>query len=126
MNTREKGNLTETIACDFLSSQGYTIIERNYLRRWGELDVVAKKDNALHFIEVKSDFRVHQNDGYRAEEQVHALKQRRLRRVISTYLVERKYGLDHPFVFDLIIVSFGKQGSNIEKFNIEMQENIII
>jgi putative endonuclease len=125
MNTKAKGNLSESIACDFLVSRGYAIIDRNYLRKWGELDIVAIKEGSLHFIEVKSDFRKIQDDGYRAEEQMHALKQRRLRRTISTYLVERKFGLDHPFVFDLAIVSF-KRGESGDMYSVSLQENLII
>lgn len=123
MDTRAKGNLTESIACDFLRARGYSIIERNYLKKWGELDIVAEKDGDLHFIEVKSDFHSAGHSGYRPEENVHNLKQRRLRRAISTYLVERKYGLDHPFYFHVISVSFnGRAGEP----TIVLHENIVI
>src|ERR1035437_307538 len=125
MNTKSKGNLSESVVCDFLVSKGYEILDRNYLRKWGELDIVASKEGSLHFIEVKSDFRKNQNDGYRAEELMHHLKQRRLRRIVATYLEDKKYGLDHPFVFDLAIVSFGK-GNNGDLYSVSLQENVII
>ena len=125
MNTKSKGNLSESIVCDFLVSRGYEILDRNYLRKWGELDIVATKEGSLHFIEVKSDFRKNQNDGYRAEELMHNLKQRRLRRMVATYLEDKKYGLDYPFVFDLAIVSFGK-GDNGDLYSVSLQENVII
>src|ERR1035437_3532712 len=132
MNTKTKGNLSESIVCDFLVSKGYKILDRNYLRKWGELDIVAIKEGSLHFIEVKSDFRENQNDGYRAEELMHNLKQRRLRRMVATYLEDKKYGLDHPFVFDLAIVNFGKGLSvgqaenNGDLYSVSLQENVII
>jgi putative endonuclease len=125
MNTKSKGNLSESIVCDFLVSRGYEILDRNYLRKWGELDIVATKEGSLHFIEVKSDFRKNQNDGYRAEELMHNLKQRRLRRMVATYLEDKKYGLDYPFVFDLAIVSFGK-GNNGDLYSVSLQGNVII
>lgn len=125
MNTKTKGKLSESVVCDLLVSNGYTVVDRNYLRKWGELDIVAKKDGVLHFIEVKSDFRKNQNDGHRAEELMHNLKQRRLRRIVATYLVDKMYGLDHPFVFDLAIVSFGK-GNSDALYSVSMQENVII
>ena len=125
MNTKSKGNLSESVVCDFLVSRGYEILDRNYLRKWGELDIVASKEGSLHFIEVKSDFRKNQNDGYRAEELMHNLKQRRLRRMVATYLEDKKYGLDHPFVFDLVIVSFGK-GNKGDLYSVSIQENVII
>ena len=93
---------------------------------------MAIKEGSLHFIEVKSDFRKNQNDGYRAEELMHNLKQRRLRRMVATYLEDKKYGLDYPFVFDLAIVSFGesrsstKGGSGSDLYSVSLQENVII
>ena len=125
MNTKTKGNLSESLVCGFLVAKNYEIIDRNYLRKWGELDIVAIKEGSLHFIEVKSDYRRNQKDGYRAEELMHNLKQRRLRRIVATYLEDKKYGLDHPFVFDLAIVSFGK-GDNGELYSVSVQENVII
>jgi len=125
MNTKKKGNLSESVVCDFLVSQGYRILDRNYLRKWGEIDIVAIKEGSLHFIEVKSDFRENKSDGYRVEELMHGLKQRRLRRMVATYLEDKKYGLDHSFVFDLAIVRFGKS-DNGELQTVSLQENVII
>src|SRR5688500_8779759 len=48
------GTLGETIACRFLMKRGFKIIERNYLKKWGEIDIVAKKDELWHFVEVKT------------------------------------------------------------------------
>lgn len=51
---RQFGNIGEDLACVFLIKIGFTIIDRNYLKKWGEIDIVAKKNNIFHFIEVKS------------------------------------------------------------------------
>lgn len=48
------GSLGEGIAAKFLESIGYQILDRNYHSRYGELDLVAKKDNRLVFAEVKT------------------------------------------------------------------------
>ena len=53
LHTREKGNVGEDIACKFLVKNGFNVIDRNYYKKWGELDVVAKRGNELHFFEVK-------------------------------------------------------------------------
>ena len=45
--------------------------------------------------------------------------------MIATYLVERKFGLDHPFIFDLAIVSFG-EGKIGDFYSVSLQENLII
>ncbi len=81
----EKG---EALACQFLKNHGYTLLERNYTRKWGEIDIVCCKDDVIHFIEVKSVSR--ENEAVRPEENMHSLKQRRLARTIATYLAYRK------------------------------------
>jgi len=52
--SRKTGDLGESIACRFLINKGFSIVERNYLKKWGEIDIIAKKDGKAHFIEVKS------------------------------------------------------------------------
>ncbi len=52
--SRALGDIAENKACDYLSDLGYQIIERNYTLRGGEIDIIAIKDEVLHFIEVKS------------------------------------------------------------------------
>ncbi len=49
------GNASEDLATAFLEQEGFVIVERNYFaRKLGEIDIVAQKDDVLHFIEVKS------------------------------------------------------------------------
>ena len=49
------GKLAEDLASEFLKKQGYKIIERNfYFKKFGEIDIIALKENFLNFIEVKS------------------------------------------------------------------------
>lgn len=48
------GQIGEDCACKYLEKCGFKILERNYLKKWGEIDIVAKKGNKLHFVEVKS------------------------------------------------------------------------
>lgn len=49
------GRVGEEIACVYLAEQGYKVLERNFRRPWGELDIVARdKDRTLVFIEVKT------------------------------------------------------------------------
>ncbi len=117
---RKLGDIGENIACDFLKKRGFEIIERNYLRKWGEIDIVAKKSNFIHFVEVKSV--THGTlSGYRPEDNMHPWKLKRLSRAIQTYLLDRK--LDCDWQLDLITVKMDQVN---RKARVEIIENVII
>jgi len=108
------GNLGEDIACRFLIGQGFTIKDRNYLKKYGEIDIVAEKDTELHFIEVKSVSHKNSNSPdeqfkyFLPEENIHPQKCKRLSRTIESYLLDEKKGirggLDSDWQFDVVIV----------------------
>lgn len=52
--TQKIGSLGEELVVRFLMKRGFKILDRNYRRPWGELDVVAERKAVIHFIEVKS------------------------------------------------------------------------
>lgn len=52
--TQQIGEIGENIAVKFLMKHSFAILERNYTKKWGEIDIIAKKSNKLYFIEVKS------------------------------------------------------------------------
>lgn len=54
--SQAKGELGEEIACKYLISKGYTVLERNFTILQGEIDIVAKEGNQIVFLEVKSAF----------------------------------------------------------------------
>lgn len=122
---RRLGDIGENIACDFLRNKGFEIIERNYLRKWGEIDIVARKASVMRFIEVKSvscvTTEVKPMGNYRPEDNMHPWKLKRLARTIQTYLLHKK--LDCDWQLDLITV---KMNMNIRKARVEMLENIVI
>ena len=85
----------ESVACIFLEREGFTIVARNYQKKWGEIDVIAEKDDVLHFFEVKSVTAAYQDDSldaHRPEDNVHAHKGRHIRRMVETYLFEHADG----------------------------------
>ena len=51
---RRFGNLGEELCEMFLVKRGFRVLERNYLKKWGEIDIIARIGSMLHFIEVKS------------------------------------------------------------------------
>jgi len=54
MDRRQSGQLAENSASAFLESQGFTIVARNFLRRVGELDIVARSGDLLVIAEVRT------------------------------------------------------------------------
>lgn len=48
------GKIGEDIACRYLDKEGYRIIGRNFRNRFGEIDIIALKDNMLILVEVKT------------------------------------------------------------------------
>ena len=125
---RKLGDIGENIACDYLSRHGFEILDRNYLRKWGELDIIAKKKGIIRFVEVKSvscvilPANVIHETGYRPEENVHPQKLKRLARAIQTYILEKR--LDNmDWQLDIITVKIDQTN---RKARVEMLENIII
>ena len=51
---RRTGNLGEDIACEFLKSKRYKILERNYSTDFGEIDIIGFKKKTFYFVEVKT------------------------------------------------------------------------
>lgn len=55
MKKSDIGRIGEEKACEFLINRGYKILERNYWRKFGEIDIIARApDRTLIFIEVKA------------------------------------------------------------------------
>lgn len=52
--TQEIGQLGENLAVQFLKSNGYRITERNVPNKFGEIDIIAKKNKCYYFFEVKT------------------------------------------------------------------------
>jgi len=128
---RKTGNLGEDLACRFLVKRGFMIIERNYLKKCGELDIVAKKDNRIHFIEVKSvSCEINRNishetptDKYKPEDNVHYGKLQRISKTIQIYLVEKNVSPETLWQFDVITVYIDMKHA-ISKVNI--LENVVL
>ena len=104
------GEIGENIAVKFLVKHGFTILDRNYTKKWGELDIVAEKDSKLYFIEVKSVSRetfgnVNREtlDQYNPEDNMHPWKLKRMARTIQTYLLSKRLD-EKEWQVDLLVV----------------------
>ena len=96
------GQAAEDIAADFLQANGLEILERNYRRRLGELDLIARERDVLVIVEV----RTRASNAYGgAAASVGIRKQRRLIRAASQLLQQRKDLARMRVRFDVIVVS---------------------
>ena len=99
------GQIGEDIACKFLVKHDYLILLRNYRKSFGEIDIICKKNNKIHFIEVKAVSRQTQLttfDAHRPEDNIHAKKLTRIGRTIQAYIYENN--LEPEWQFDVITV----------------------
>lgn len=81
------GRLGEKIAIDYLLQNNYQIIKKNFTCRWGEIDIIAKKDNILYFLEVKTRTTLKYGS---PEESVNYFKLNSLKRAINFFLKKNK------------------------------------
>lgn len=93
------GAYGEEIAANFLKKKGFKILTQNYLKKWGEIDLVARGTSQIHFVEVKTvsyetkaQLQSAVSRGtWRPEENVHERKLQRLHRAIESWLMENAY-----------------------------------
>jgi len=120
--TQKIGKIGENIAERFLVKHNFSILDNNYTKKWGELDLIAEKKGKLYFIEVKSvsrnlidvshDLSVLQNnqkgtetlDQYKPEDNMHPWKLKRMARTIQTYLLSNKIPDEKEWQVDLLVV----------------------
>jgi len=104
MDRRQSGSLAENSACVFLEANGFDIVARNFQRRVGELDVVARAGELLIVAEV----RTRASDEYGgAAASVGRAKQRRIAATAALFLQQHRE-LRHCAVrFDVIVVRDG-------------------
>lgn len=81
------GLIGEQLAVNYIRDNGYSIMDRNYRTRLGELDIIAKKDNIIVFIEVKT--RTSNTYGMPSEAVTYR-KQKTIQRLSQQYILHRK------------------------------------
>lgn len=109
--TQKIGELGEKICAQFLIKNNFTILERNYTLKEGEIDIIAQKKAILHFIEVKS-IQIRSSDDvsyetYNPAENMTKRKIQKCWRVINKYLSEKK--VSHETQLDLYMVYIDKK-----------------
>jgi len=96
------GAYGEQIAVSYLKKHGFEVLDTNYLKKWGEIDIVATETSKIHFVEVKTvsyetKAQLHSavsHGTWRPEENVTHFKLQKLNRVIESWLMEHNCDLD--------------------------------
>jgi len=96
--SRAKGNQAEDLACGFLDENGFSIVERNFYSRFGEIDIIAFKEDVLHSVEVKS--------GLDYDSAIQNIPPSKLSKFIkTTHVYLKKNALEVDFMIDAIVVT---------------------
>ena len=102
LDRRELGAAAEEIAAGYLAAHGVEILERNYRRRLGELDVIAREGDTLLIVEV----RTRSTNAYGgAAASIDGRKRRRLVRAAQQLLQQRRTFAGLAVRFDVVVVS---------------------
>ena len=118
---RKFGDFGEKIAINYLIGKGYQIIEQNYLKPWGEIDLIGRLRNNLIFFEVKT--RDLKNvEHFLPEHSIDRRKIRNLQKICETYLNEKRYPVNQQWQIDVISIAIDKIR---EKAKIKHIENAI-
>lgn len=92
-----RGLLVEKLARIWLQGKGYVILAQRYATPVGEIDLIARRGNTIHFIEVK-----HRKTFEDAAEAIRPFQQKRLQRAALYYLQYTKY-IGNSYQFDAIL-----------------------
>jgi len=112
-NTKQRGEYGENVACAILESFNFHIIERNYLTRYGEIDIIAERKGVIHFIEVKTSY-----GEYNPAENFHKIKLKRFLKTVKVYCY--KHGISDELIeIDLALVNVKHR-----RFNLVTHANI--
>ncbi len=96
---RSLGIINEDRAVNYLKSKKYRIVERNYVNKLGEIDIIAVKDGVIVFVEVK--YRTTAMFGY-GREAIDDNKIWKIRKVATQYLIESGIYGKNDIRFDVI------------------------
>ena len=121
----EIGKLGEDLAREYLVNKRFTIIERNFRRKWGELDIIGKDSGGvLVFVEVKA-MRKYNNAANNSaiaellpEENLTAAKLRKLKRTAYLYANENSKLVDNEkgWRIDLIAITLNESETDIKHY----------
>lgn len=103
------GKEAEKKVADLLQKQGFAIVEYNYRKRHGEIDLIATKASLMVFVEVK----MRQHQYFDLSDVITASKQRKIISVAKEYIA-RKGTENQSYRFDVALLQGTPQGLNVQ------------
>jgi putative endonuclease len=107
LSSRSKGAAGEQEAAEFLVEKGWTILERNFRWKGGEIDIIAEKGDVVAFVEVKAWQTLPQGE---LEHSVDLRKQGRIVRAARLYLSRKPRLSERHLRFDVIFLALAGTG----------------
>lgn len=104
--SKQLGNFYEALAADFLTQQGFLVLERNYFCKQSEIDLIVQNSDVLVFVEVK--YRQNPAHGHPAA-YVTPKKQAALYRCAQFYLLEKAVNPNQAMRFDVVAFDGSEQ-----------------
>jgi putative endonuclease len=105
---RQVGMYGENIATNFLLKEGAIVEDRNFRTRFGEIDIVSRKDGIFTFSEVKT----RRSGSHGApEDAIDETKWQRMQEIAEIWLSRRKIDPSVPYRLDIFSVQLIKDGS---------------
>lgn len=97
MSRKEIGTYGERVAVEYLRRQGFLLVDTNVSKKTGEIDIIVRKGNTLHFVEVKTVVRDEfpsdreAKDPFNPSSNIHAAKIRKVSRTAEWYVAEKRW-----------------------------------
>lgn len=122
---QEIGRKGEQMAVEYLKSKKYEILGQNYVFRipqgppLGEIDIIAKKNKVLIFVEVKT-LKIDNKSGkeplIKPEEKANSKKMKKIARAAENWLAEKRIEFDVPWQIDIIAIKIFPDKNKIVHF----------
>lgn len=130
MDRRRIGALGEDAACQFLVKRGFKIIERNYRKKWGEIDIIAEKGSEVRFVEVKTISReinaanVSREMSHQPEDMVDRRKLVKLARTASLYMEGKRDRREYQIDVVAVLIDVSKRIARCRLTEQALEDNI--
>lgn len=108
---KQMGNTSEELALDYLTEQGFRLVQRNFTCKTGEIDLIVQKDDLVVFVEVRSRTGIQYGN---PSETVNRKKQDKIRKTAKYYLYCNPYLEKYYCRFDVISIVWFDGKASVE------------